>query len=293
MDKRHLVRQMRQTAEASGLANITPVIISDGANLLLRLDPYPVVARAAIDAMCAGPRHARCVMARELQVAAHLRTQGIPAVQPASWVHPGPYELEEGTWMTLWQYVPHTALPALAPADAVQAVTDLELAMGRYPGILPELGVWKRASKSADRLRGLSDPKLQSLLELYEHADRRMLKPNLPLIPCHGDAHARNLLSGPDGRVWSDFEDVSLMPSFWDHASYMANMVLFGGEEEPHYLYMLDQTGAAGRSFQFILAARMLMSVVGNLDLALAGHGDLPFALSQLERVEPLARRWL
>jgi hypothetical protein len=90
-----------------------------------------------------------------------------------------------------------------------------------------------------------------------------------------------------------DFEDVSLMPAYWDMASFVGNLALFGGLQEPTFRYMLDQVDIVSdpASFGFAIAARVIMSTLGNLDLALAGNGDLEFATRQLELAEDFLRQ--
>lgn len=49
------------------------------------------------------------------------------------------------------------------------------------------------------------------------------------LYPAHGDAHPGNRLATGIGWRWIDFEDISLMPKFWDLASCIGNTALFHG----------------------------------------------------------------
>src|SRR5262249_33302345 len=37
-----------------------------------------------------------------------------------------------------------------------------------------------------------------------------------PIQPLHGDAHLGNVLSGPGGPLWNDWEDTCLGPVGWD-----------------------------------------------------------------------------
>jgi hypothetical protein len=76
----------------------------------------------------------------------------------------------------------------------------------------------------------------------------------------------------------------------WDLASFIANRVLFRGIQLPIYRYILssEEIVVNQRAFNLVLTARILMSTLSNLDLALAGHGDLAFANRQLEFAEPL-----
>ncbi|MGY4761755.1 phosphotransferase family protein [Paenibacillus caseinilyticus] len=157
--------------------------------------------------------------------------------------------------------------------------------MRQYSGELPVLGVWERTCKSARRLNKHSDLRIKNLLNVFQEADQRMRSIEMVLVPCHGDAHMRNLLSSPNGWLWMDFEDVSLMPIHWDLASFVGNSVLFGGLQEPTFRFFLEHTEVSSNvdSFIFTVSARILMSTLGNLDYALEGHGDLQFASRQLE----------
>ena len=39
-----------------------------------------------------------------------------------------------------------------------------------------------------------------------------------PIQPLHGDAHLNNVLNGPDGPLWNDWEDTCVGPLGWDAA---------------------------------------------------------------------------
>lgn len=150
---------------------------------------------------------------------------------------------------------------------------------------LPVLGVWERTRRSAERLMKNSDPRIQSLLEMFHEVDKKMVLETSVLIPSHGDAHAGNLLPSAEGWIWTDFEDVSLMPAYWDLASFVGNLALFNGFQDPTFSYMLNNKKviADPKAFTFALTARILMSTLGNLDYAFEGYGDLEFAAQQLE----------
>nr|WP_227872405.1 phosphotransferase [Paenibacillus albus] len=160
--------------------------------------------------------------------------------------------------------------------------------MRQYPGELPVLGVWERTCHSAARLERHSDPRIRNLLHVFQEVNEQLYAKEMVLVPCHGDAHKRNLWPSPGGWLWMDFEDVSLMPMHWDTASYVGNLVLFGGLQEPTFRYMVEQTEISSdtEAFAFTVSARILMSIIGNLDYALQGHGDLEFASRQLEHAE-------
>ena len=287
-DKGKLISQMILTAKTVGLSNITPVVLSDGGNLIVHLVPYPIVARIAVFVSEQEVDQANKLLIRELCVARHLHSKGVPVLLPTDLIDAGPHRVG-GTWMTFWRYVAPTQLQSPTPREAVQLVNMLSVAIKDFSDVLPILGVWNRACKSATRLRGKSDYRIQSLLKVFRRIDEQIqtIETGL-LIPAHGDAHVRNLLPSPEGWLWMDFEDVSLMPAYWDIASFVANPVLFKGFQEPTFRYILDYTNVVTdqRAFGLALTARTLMSILGNLDLALEGHGDLAFATRQLELAE-------
>ena len=282
-----LVSQLLSSAKLLGLTGITPVILSKSGNVIIHLTPHPIVARVAAVLSEENSELAYYILERELRVAHHLQTSGVPVLLPIH--NAGPHNVN-GKWATFWNYVPLTQLEPLSPGHAVSLVNDLSLAMKSLSCSIPVLGVWERACQAAARLGEQSDPRIQALLEVFVKVDKqiRMISPEA-LIPAHGDAHAGNLLPSPEGWLWIDFEDVSLMPVYWDLASYVGNLVLFNGIQEPTYKYMLNNAEIVEdkKEFELALSARTLLSTLSNLDFALAGHGDMAFATRQLELAEP------
>jgi hypothetical protein len=286
-EKGKLITQVLLTAEKAGLTAITPIVLRDGGNLIIHLSPHQVVARLATVISEEDAEQAYKTLDRELRVARYLQSKGVPVLLPTDLTDAGPYDVG-GTWMTFWNYVPPTPLQPPSPSEAVELVNGLSMAMKDFFDELPVLGVWERTCQSAARLRKHSDQRIQALLKVFLMVDEKTrLEPRL-LIPCHGDAHARNLLPSPEGWIWTDFEDVSLMPAYWDLASFVGNLALFGGIQEPTFRYILGHTdtGADLKAFGFAITARILMSTLGNLDFAFAGHGNLEFANRQLEHAE-------
>ncbi|CAN7354165.1 phosphotransferase [Paenibacillus sp. LjRoot153] len=291
-EKGKLVSQVLLIAEKTGLTEITPIELSIGGNLIIHLSPYPIVARIATVSSKEDSEYANKILVRELRVASHLQSKGIPALLPSELTDAGPYDVG-GAWMTLWRYVAPTQLQPPSPSEAVELVNGLSIAMKDFSGDLPVLGVWERTCQSANKLRSNPDQRIQALLSVFQRVNKQMrIEPSL-LIPCHGDAHARNLLPSPEGWIWSDFEDVSLMPAYWDLASFVSNQALFGGIQEPTFRYILDHfdNGTDLKSFGLAITARTLMSTLGNLDFSFSGQGDLEFATRQLELAEDFVRQ--
>jgi hypothetical protein len=190
--------------------------------------------------------------------------------------------------MTLWEYAVPSSLPPLCDKSAIDMVNDLTDDMADFHGPLPPLGAWRNVYAAVENVQTLSrkDDRIARLLLAFEQVDETM-KSLDALFPAHGDAHPGNLLATPTGWRWIDFEDVSLMPKFWDLDSFVGNTALFHGLQHSVVDYVLTRSTVARdqASFQFALRARVIMSTVTNLSLALRGHGDLNFAYSQLERI--------
>ncbi|AJS59315.1 phosphotransferase [Paenibacillus sp. IHBB 10380] len=279
-----LVSQVLFVAKTNGLAEITPIVLSNGGNLIIHLAPHSIVARLAnvISKEEADLAYKR--LYRELEVARHLQIKNVPVLLPTDLVDAGPYDVD-GTWMTFWNYVPPIQLQRPSPSEAVGLVSGLSIAMKDFSDELPVLGVWERTSQSAARLMKRSDQRIQALLKLFHKVDKQMRLETRLLIPCHGDAHARNLVPSSEGWIWTDFEDVSLMPAYWDLASFVGNLALFNGFKEPTFRYILSNKDIVvdPKAFSFAITARILMSTLGNLDYAIEGYGDLKFATQQLE----------
>jgi len=285
--KGNLISQVLLMAEKNGLTGITPIELSDAGNLSIHLAPYPIVARIATVISEEDADLAYKILVRELRVARHLQSKGVPVLLPADLTDAGPHDVG-GTWMTFWKYVSPVPLQLPSPSEAVELLSILSIAMKGYFDELPVLGVWERTCQSTARLRKHSDQRVQALLNIFPRVDEQIrLEPSL-LIPCHGDANVGNLLPSPEGWIWTDFEDVSLMPAYWDLASFVCILALFRGIQEPTFRYILDHIDNKTdlKAFGFAITARTLMSTLGNLDFALAGHGDLEFATRELELAE-------
>lgn len=270
-----------------GLTDITPIILSDAGNFIVHLAPYSIVARIAKLIGENDSNFQLNKMSCELKVVKHLISRGIQVVPYSTIVSSGPHQVSD-TWMTLWEYIAPFSLTTLSGECIIDMINELTNAMADFHEYLPTLGVWRNVSGAAERLRSLmsSDKRIEGLLIQFEQLDK-ILKNSDTLYPAHGDAHPGNLIASSTGWRWIDFEDASLMPKFWDMASYIGNTALFYGLKHPVVDYVLTHNKIARdkSSFQLALKARVIMATTTNLALALSGNGDLEFAYSQLAHV--------
>lgn len=269
-------------AEKLGLKNIKPIILGDAGNFIVHLTPYRIVARVAKLFDGDDSNLWREIWSYEVKVSQHLMERDIPVVACSNTAPPGPHKVGD-TWMTLWEYVEPVSLPTLSVEEAINMVSNLVNAMSDFQEPLPALGAWRNVNEAAEFLRSVkNDPRILMVLSEYEPVNEQIQ--NQPLYPAHGDAHRGNLIPSSTGWRWIDFEDVSLMPKFWDMASFIGNTVLFHGLKHPVVQSLLPSIVEQDRSaFQFTLKARVIMAPMTNLVLALNGHGDLDFAEAQLE----------
>ncbi|MZF90625.1 phosphotransferase [Streptomyces sp. SID5643] len=208
-------------------------VVYDVFSVVVHLAPSPVVVRVPTvlpSYADAGYQAAR--QRQELAVAGWLADQGHPVIPPSPLVPREPV-LRDGFSMTFWQFV---ELDQSAEPDFVRQaalVADLHLALRSYPGELPFL--------SAAEPRFVTDglAALEARPDLLEPADldraRREWEvlepvvasragfeavfPGIGLQPVHGDAPAANIVSGPGGVLYSDFELTTLGPVEWDLAA--------------------------------------------------------------------------
>jgi len=263
-------------------------VLADGGNLLARLLPYPIVARVSTLFGDEDPVHWRDVLAREVEVSLHLKRQGVPVVAPTTEANPGPHPVGD-TWFSLWEYVPPVQLSDPSPQEALHLLQRLEAGMLTYPEPLPLLGAWAPVSESMAQLLTTDDEGIRSLAEFWRTVDRQLSGiPDEQLTPAHGDAHLGNLIPGLSGWLWTDFEDSSLMPKFWDLAAAVGRTFLLGearGTSESLIRGVLGEQPDTEqlKAFDLALAARAILSISSNLALALHGHSDLLLARRRLD----------
>lgn len=231
--------------EVLGLAAERACLIADGVHQMIRIEPAGVVARVATLFPGDLPERRRSRLANELKVARQLAAGGVGTVLPAE--PAGPHPLTD-TWFTLWEYrSPQVDGAAVAPPRLWEAIERFRTVMGQHlpavaPGqrpVLCRLRPWLEAAELVRRLGDTSwfaGPDLVRLVQAYGALNRPLT--SLDLVPAHGDAHQGNLLVASDGTLlWLDFEDVSLMPRYWDAACIVARARLLGlGEEDAQWI---------------------------------------------------------
>lgn len=205
-------------------APIAPVVLRKRSNALIRLDPFPVVARVA-NWTASVREDAYSPLELEVRLSRWIASRGGHVPTPLSGSLAGPHE-EDGVVFTLWPLrPPGTALTD--PGQAGRSLAWLHRAMAGFPGSLPgpdaiaadanramfllaRVGVIEtdEAMLVADECRDLLAELKRSMAAL----------PAERLVPLHGDSHPRNALVHSGVVQWFDIEDAWRGPIEWDVA---------------------------------------------------------------------------
>jgi Ser/Thr protein kinase RdoA (MazF antagonist) len=205
----------RTLARSHGLPADDPVVLADGANVVVHLAPAPVVAKAAASSRTI--RDAGAFLARELAVAATLHAAGLPVVAPSDAV-PARVHEHAGVAVTFWEHVPLAERALPAPHRLGTMLADLHAAL-RASGLpLPRLAPLDDIPRFAARPGVTGAEDRERIAAAYERLVARVASG--AEHPLHGDAHPGNLLTAADGSwLWCDFEDTCAGPAHWDLAA--------------------------------------------------------------------------
>ena len=207
-----------KVAASLGVRCTDPVILADGANVIVHLSPAPVVAKVAASTPAVRP--AAVWLQRELDVTGFLAERGGPVVAPSpevsATVHHG-----DGQVMSFWRYVDsHRVLPGEATIGSM--LRDLHAALRSYPRQAPVLAPLGDVPAFLARPQTiLTTAQSAALAAAYARLTAE-LGPYSPQ-PLHGDAGAGNLMATGTGWVWHDFEDTCSGPVAWDLAASTAS----------------------------------------------------------------------
>ena len=216
-----------KVAATLGIHSSDPVVLADGANVVVHLSPAPVVAKVA--ASTTEVRPAADWLQRELDVAGYLAGRGAPVMTPSPEV-PATVHHGDGQVMSFWRYLPRSGrgLADRRPAgeDVIgPMLRDLHAELAGYPGQLPVLTPLQDIPSYLARPQTAVTP-AESAALTAAHARLMAGLGSFPARPLHGDAGAGNLMATGSGWVWHDFEDTCSGPLAWDVAASTASQRL-------------------------------------------------------------------
>lgn len=202
-----------EAARERGLPRDRPRILRDATNVLVHLEPSPVVARVPITLARLRPR---AWFEQEIGLARFLAEEGAPVAAPSTDVDAGPAE-HGGLLVTFWQHVDHD--PArFEPELAGRSLGRLHAALARYERPLPAFHRLDEVSRLLDLLRPSEWASADDLAALRT-VHRRLAEPaGDGWRPLHGDSHFNNVLWTPDGPLWTDLENACRGPVEYDLA---------------------------------------------------------------------------
>jgi hypothetical protein len=226
-----------KVAASLGVHSSDPVVLADGANVVVHLRPAPVVAKVAASTTAVRP--AARWLQRELDVVQFLSGRGAPVMTPSpelpATVHHG-----DGQVMSFWQYLnpsdraPSGGAPSgggpghgvLASEDVIgQMLRNLHAELASYPAQLPVLAPLQDIPSYLGRPQTtLTSAEAAALAAAYGRLTAEL--GSFPARTLHGDAGAGNLMATSSGWIWHDFEDTCSGPVAWDVAASTASQRL-------------------------------------------------------------------
>jgi hypothetical protein len=231
-----------KVAASLGVHSSDPVVLADGANVVVHLSPAPLVAKVAASTTAVRP--AAAWLQRELDVAQFLAGRGAPVMMPSPEV-PATVHHGDGQVMSFWRYLSPSASGPTASSPTASSPTasglsgrslasedvigpmlrDLHAELSGYPGQLPVLAPLQDIPSYLARPQTSLTPAEAAALSA---AHTRLMAElgSFPARPLHGDAGAGNLMATGSGWVWHDFEDTCSGPVTWDLAASTASQWL-------------------------------------------------------------------
>ena len=212
-----------KVAATLGIHSSDPVVMADGANVVVHLSPAPVVAKVA--ASTTEVRPAADWLQRELDVAGYLAGRGAPVMTPSPEV-PATVHHGDGQVMSFWRYL--SPVPGLAGEDTIGSMLrDLHAELRGYPAQLPFLvPLGDIPAFLARPQTRLTASQAAALAAAYARLTAQLDPGRGQSL--HGDAGAGNLMATDAGWVWHDFEDTCSGPVAWDLAASTASPRLDG-----------------------------------------------------------------
>ena len=253
-------------AEAQGIRCESPEVLADGSNVLVHLQPAPVVARVATTTGLVR-RPAERWLALDLDLAEYLAGQSFPVVAPSKLLAAGPH-VQDGLALTFWEFEEHDRNYVAGASEIGPFLRDLHAVLRGYTGEMRRLSPVIEIPEWLDevaRWDALSDRDMATLRRGYATIAAQIEALQLPEQPLHGDAHKKNVLKTSRGLVWTDFEDACRGPVEWDVACFIRTsgedretaLKSYGGDLELERLQpVFDARDLQGALWGAILATR-------------------------------------
>lgn len=225
-------------AAALGVTGVEPVILADGANVIVHLSPAPLVAKVPASTTAVRPEIDGW-LGRELDLAVFLTSAGAPVMPPSAEV-PAKVHHADGHPMSFWTYLKPSDAGRPDEAAIGAMLRDLHALLRTYPGSLPSLAptspgqqgpladvpaflARRRTTPASQTL--VSDTDAAALAAAFDRLTGELASASAdtPVQALHGDAGVGNLMATDGQWVWHDFEDGCSGPVAWDLAATTAS----------------------------------------------------------------------
>lgn len=213
-----------KVAAGFGLATSEPVVLADGANVIVHLRPSLVVAKVAASTTAVRPDPGAWLQ-RELDVVQFLAAAGVPVMTPSQEMPAAIYH-GDGHVMSFWRYL--RSVNGAPPSEGTigSMLRDLHAALRSDPDPDPVLAplndIPAFLARPQTRLSAREKAAVSAAYtRLMTELDRSAAPGQRQLL--HGDAGPGNLMNTDTGWVWHDFEDTCTGPVAWDLAASTAN----------------------------------------------------------------------
>jgi Ser/Thr protein kinase RdoA (MazF antagonist) len=214
-------------AAALGVPCAEPVVLADGANVVVHLRPSPVVAKVAATTTAVRADPAAWLQ-RELDLAVFLTEADAPVMPPSPEV-PATAHHANGHVMSFWTYLKPADSGAPDEATIGSMLRDLHAVLRAYPIALPALppleDIRAFLARPQTRLSPVDAVDAAALGEALGRLTEDLARavPDSPVQALHGDAGAGNLMATGGRWVWHDLEDAGSGPVAWDLAATTAS----------------------------------------------------------------------
>ncbi|MGV0715175.1 phosphotransferase [Mycolicibacterium sp. XJ662] len=200
-------------------------ILYEAFSVVVHLAPSPVVVRVPTvlpPSYAKSPQAQTAQQRAELAVIGWLAERGHPVVPPSPLVPAEPVR-RDGFSMTFWQFVEQVPDAEPEMSARIEETAGMHAALRDYDG---DLGFWTPFSKyipdglaalqhrddllpSSDLARAQREWAVIGPM-LTSRATFATALPGVSLQTIHGDAPYHNMITTPDGELWSDFELVTV-----------------------------------------------------------------------------------
>lgn len=248
-----------------GVACTEPVVLADGANVIVHLSPSPVVAKVAASTPAIRP-DVGAWLQRELDIALFLTRAGAPVVAPSCEV-PATVHRGDGQVMSFWTYLKPAGPGRPDEATIGSMLRDLHVTLRTYPETYPVLTPLGDIPAFLARPKTLLTPTdVAVLTQAFRRLTDDLAPASIPAQVLHGDAGVGNLMAAGGHWVWHDFEDTCSGPVAWDLAATTASprldasriLAAYGDPVDPAQLHMCQELRRLHLTIWYALYAERL-----------------------------------